>query len=108
MVMFVLIQFDVYGYDLIYASRCADDIHSVVMTDDEVSITESCGQISEWSDPVYRNTSIRFYTDIISPVISTPLFFFCDSGRSINPKFPDTIYYIPDCQQYIMFGVLLI
>ena len=34
MVMFVLIQFDVFGYDLIYAAFCDDEPSAVLTVDD--------------------------------------------------------------------------
>ena len=44
MVMFVLIQFDVFGYDLIYAAFCDDEPSAVLTVDDESSVSDSQGE----------------------------------------------------------------
>ena len=114
MIMFVLIQFDVYGYDLLYAAVCddtpvCDDTQSVVLTmDDESSINDSQAQYSEWSDPVYRISSVRFFPDIIDSLFVIPDYSFEQYGVYIQPYVSKLPIYITDCHPYIMFRALLI
>lgn len=108
MIMFVLIQFDVYGYDLLYAAVC-DDTQSVVLTmDDESSINDSQAQYSEWSDPVYRISSVRFFPDIIDSFWVTPVYSFEYSGVYIQPYFSENTLFFKECHPYILFRALLI
>lgn len=108
MVMFVLIQFDVFGYDLLYAASC-DDTNSIVLSiDDESSINDSHGQYSEWSDPVYRTSSIRFFPDSVYSLFVMPVYSFEHYGVYIQPYVSELPLYITDCHPYIMFRALLI
>lgn len=108
MVMFVLIQFDVFGYDLIYATVC-DDERSVVLTlDDESSISDSQGEYAEWSDPSYRTSSVRFFFDSVYPIFSIPIYSFEYSRLGVQPYVYENPVSIKDCQSYIMFRALLI
>lgn len=75
MVMLLLIQFDVCGYDIICAFQQSDEPQSVlVLNDDETLVSDGQGLISEWSDPMYRNTSLRSTSDAVLPVIVIFLF----------------------------------
>lgn len=108
MIMFVLIQFDVYGYDLLYATVC-DDTPSVVCTmDDGSSINDSQDQYSEWSDPVYRTSSVRFFPDSLDSLFVTPVYSFESFGVYIQPYVSENSLYITDCHPYILFRALLI
>lgn len=108
MIMFVLIQFDVYGYDLLYAAVC-DDTPSVVFTmDDESSINDSQDQYSEWSDPVYRISSVRFFPDSADFLLVIPDYSFEQYGVYIQPYVSKLSIYTSDCHPYIMFRALLI
>ncbi|MCF2583113.1 hypothetical protein [Bacteroides caecigallinarum] len=108
MIMFVLIQFDVFGYDLIYAAYC-DDTNSIVLSlDDESSINDSHDQYSEWSDPVYRTSSVRFFPDSVDSLFVIPDYSFEQYGVYIQPYVSKLPIYITDCHPYIMFRALLI
>lgn len=108
MVMFVLIQFDVYGYDMIYAAICGDNQPVVLSVDDESSISDSHDQYSEWSDPVYRTTSVRFFPDSVHSLFVMPVYSFEEYGVYIQPYVSKLSIYITDCHPYIMFRTLLI
>lgn len=108
MIMFVLIQFDVYGYDMIYAAVC-DDSRPVVLTlGDESSVNDSQDQYSEWSDPVYRTTSVRLIPDSVDSLFVMPVYSFEECGVYIQPYVSKLPLYITDCHPYIMFRALLI
>lgn len=108
MIMFVLIQFDVYGYDLIHAAVC-DDTSSVVSIKDEDSfINDSQDQCSEWSDPVYRTSSVRFFLDSVDSFGVTPIYSFDSYGVYIQSYVSENTLYITDCHPYILFRALLI
>lgn len=108
MIMFVLIQFDVFGYDLIYAVTC-DDTPSVSFSmDDESSINDSQDQYSEWSDPVYRISSLRFFPDSVDTLFLMPVFSFKYYGVYIQHFKSKLQVFITGCHPYIMFRTLLI
>ena len=96
MVMFVLIQFDVFGYDLIYAAVCDDSQPVVVAIKDESSISDSQEQYSEWSDPMYRTTSVRLLPDSIDYLLVMPVYSFEDYGVYIQPYVSKLPLYITD------------
>lgn len=108
MIMFVLIQFDVFGYDLIYAAFCDDEPSAVLTVDDESSVSDSQDDYAEWSNPSYRTSSVRFFFDSFCTLCLMPV---CFSGvfrlqrRYYISDFP---IYITDCQTYIKFRTLLI
>ena len=108
MIMFVLIQFDVYGYDMIYAAVCDDAQPVVLNSEDESSVNDSQDQYSEWSDPVYRTTSVRLIPDLVYSLFVMPVFSFEDYGVYIQPYVSKLPLYITDCHPYIMFRALLI
>ena len=108
MIMFVLIQFDVYGYDMIYATVCDDASPIVLSMDDESSINDSQNQYSEWSDPVYRTSSVRFFPDLIYSLFVMPVYSFEHYGVYIQPYVSKLPLYISDCHPYIMYRALLI
>ena len=59
MVMLVLIQFDVCGYDLMRACYLAEKPSSTLLDFNDVGFNENDDNVSEWSDPVYRNVNLR-------------------------------------------------
>lgn len=59
MIMLVLIQFDVCGYDLMRACHLADKPTSNVVNTADTCIEDNESQISEWSNPMYRGFSPR-------------------------------------------------
>lgn len=108
MVMFVLIQFDVFGYDLIYAAVCDDECSVVLTLDDESSISDSQGEYAEWSDPSYRTSSVRFFFNSVYSIFSIPIYSFEYSRLGVQPYVYENPVSIKDCQSYIMFRALLI
>ena len=108
MVMFVLIQFDVYGYDMIYAAACDGAQPVALAMEDESSINDLQDQYSEWSDPVYRTNSVRLIPDSVYSLFVMPVFSFEDYGVYIQPYVSKLPLYITDCHPYIMFRTLLI
>ncbi len=108
MVMFVLIQFDVFGYDLIYASSCDGEQPAVIAMDDDSSLSGSQDRYSEWSDPVYRSSSVRFFHDSVYPLFLTCVYSFGQPGLYIRPFVSKLPIYITDSHHYILFRTLLI
>lgn len=108
MVMFVLIQFDVFGYDLIYASICDVETSSVCFSDEDSFLNNSQEQCSEWSDPVYRNSSARLLLDLFYPVFIVLMFIWGNIVRYIRFLISNSQFNISDSQSYILFRALLI
>ena len=108
MIMFVLIQFDVYGYDMIYAAVCDNNTPIILSMDDESSINDSQDQYSEWSDPVYRTSTVRIFPDSVDSLLVIPDYSFEQYGVYIQPYVSKLPLYITDCHPYIMFRALLI
>ena len=59
MIMLVLIQFDVCGYDLIHAFYMADKVSADFVSTSDTSISDNDDSVSAWSNPVYRGVSPR-------------------------------------------------
>lgn len=59
MVMLVLIQFDVCGYDLMRAFQLADKPIPNYTGTTDCCINDNADNVSAWSDPVYRGFSPR-------------------------------------------------
>lgn len=108
MVMFVLIQFDIFGYDLIYASVCAEENPTVWIMDDKSSINDSQEQCSEWSDPVYRTSSARIFLNLFYPVFFMLICLIGHIGKYVQPLISNFRFNIPENQSYILFRALLI
>lgn len=109
MVMLVLIQFDVCGYDIICAFQQSEEPQSVlVLNEDESLISDGQDQISEWSDPVYRNTSLRSISDAMLPVIVIFLFSSFMGELSVIRRVYCTRTDISVSHSYILFRVFRI
>ena len=109
MVMFVLIQFDVFGYDLIYAAFCDDEPSAVLTVDDESSVSDSQGEYAEWSNPSYRTSSVRFFFfDSFCTLCFMPVYFSDDYRLHKRHYISESPIYITDSQSYIKFRTLLI
>ena len=106
--MLALIQFDVFGYDFMYAS-CQSEIKSCSYSlDDSQTVSESQTIDSEWSDPIYKHGSRRPFSDIIAMPSSVLLFLpivyrICDYGNTISGNI--MLY---EEQSYLRFRALLI
>ena len=74
MVMLVLIQFDVCGYDLMRACHLADKPTPDYTCDSDVCIDDNEDNVSAWSDPEYRGFSPRSL--IKAPLLETFLIVF--------------------------------
>lgn len=62
MIMLVLIQFDVYGYDLMRAVQLVDfSSDKIEYPSEETCVSDAESMVSEWSDPVYRVVSPRSF-----------------------------------------------
>ena len=59
MIMLILIQFDVCGYDLMRAFYLADKPVTDLVSHSDVCINDNDDTVSEWSDPVYRSVNPR-------------------------------------------------
>ena len=59
MVMLLLIQFDVCGYDLMRAFQLADKTTPDYISTNDVCIDNNDDDVSTWSNPVYRGVSPR-------------------------------------------------
>ena len=59
MVMLILIQFDVCGYDLMRAFQLADKPVPDYVGHADVGFNDNDDNVSEWSDPVYRGVNPR-------------------------------------------------
>lgn len=109
MMMFVLMQFDIYGYDLLNTYRQSDVETSVLTLEDETTISESYGMFSEWSDPIYKRTSRKFFSDFIciSLVVSLLLPFIISIDNERQYIIAGVRYF---CEQesYLRFRSLLI
>ena len=58
MIMLVLIQFDVCGYDFMHALQLiGEPVSELYATDSNVSDNEM--EVSQWEDPVYRRSNSR-------------------------------------------------
>ena len=81
MVMLVLIQFDVCGYDLMRACQLADkpvpDYENVT----DVCLDDSDDNVSAWDNPVYRGFSPRSF--IKAPLVEFPSFIFQNYQREV-------------------------
>ena len=109
MVMLMLIQFDVCGYDIICAFQQSEEPQSVlVLNEDESLISDGQDQISEWSDPVYRNTSLRSISDAMLPVIVIFLFSSFMRELSVIRRVYCTRTDISVSHSYILFRVFRI
>ena len=109
MVMLMLIQFDVCGYDIICAFQQSEEPQSVlVLNEDESLISDGPDQISEWSDPVYRNTSLRSISDAMLPVIVIFLFSSFMGELSVIRRVYCTRTDISVSHSYILFRVFRI
>lgn len=109
MVMLMLIQFDVCGYDIICAFQQSEEPQSVlVLNEDESLISDGQDQISEWSDPVYRNTSLRSISDAMLPVIVIFLFSSFMGELSVIRRGYCTRTDISVSHSYILFRVFRI
>lgn len=109
MVMLMLIQFDVCGYDIICAFQQSEEPQSVlVLNEDESLISDGQDQISEWSDPVYRNTSLRSISDAMLPVIVIFLFSSFMGELSVIRRVYCTRTDISVSHSYILFRVFRI
>ena len=109
MVMLMLIQFDVCGYDIICAFQQSEEPQSVlVLNEDESLISDGQDQISEWSDPVYRNTSLRSISDAMLPVIVIFLFSSFMGDLSVIRRVYCTRTDISVSHSYILFRVFRI
>ena len=109
MVMLMLIQFDVCGYDIICAFQQSEEPQSVlVLNEDESLISDGQDQISEWSDPVYRNTSLRSISDAMLPMIVIFLFSSFMGELSVIRRVYCTRTDISVSHSYILFRVFRI
>ena len=109
MVMLMLLQFDVCGYDIICAFQQSEEPQSVlVLNADESLISDGQDQISEWSDPVYRNTSLRSISDAMLPVIVIFLFSSFMGELSVIRRVYCTRTDISVSHSYILFRVFRI
>lgn len=109
MIMLILIQFDVFVYDMIYASQQSDICVTHVSTDDGSVVSQSSDVDSEWSDPFYKDCSRRPFSCILNFVISeisslVPLLNSIDRSYRLIPE--NTHLYTTGV--YILFRVLLI
>ena len=59
MIMLILIQFDVCGYDLMRACQLADNPTPDYVCDSQTSVDDDDENVSTWSDPVYRGVNPR-------------------------------------------------
>lgn len=109
MIMLVLIQFDVYGYDLIYASQQPDIDVSVFTCNDETLVSQASEVDSEWTDPFYKNTPQRYSSDIIYCIVSE-LFSFLPLAnyRDILKITESENILLYEQESYLRFRVLLI
>lgn len=109
MIMLMLIQFDACGYDIICAFQHSEEPQSVlVLNEDETLISDGQDQISEWSDPVYRNTSLRSISDAMLPVIVIFLFSSFMGELSVIRRVYCTRTDISVSHSYILFRVFRI
>ena len=60
MIMLILIQFDVYGYDLVHALQLEDAKTSEWVSEKDC-VTDTGDKASEWSNPVYRGVATRSF-----------------------------------------------
>lgn len=93
---------------MIYAAACDGAQPVVLAMEDESSINDLQDQYSEWSDPVYRTTSVRLIPDSVYSLFVMPVYSFEDCGVYIQPYVSKLPLYITDCHPYIMFRALLI
>ena len=107
MIMLVLIQFDVCGYDLMRAFQLADNPISHVIVTDETNVSND-DVVSEWGNPVYRGVHPRC-------MIKAPLLEFFSFSLLFNlrefPLLENFAHYFQaelSNQTYLRFCVLLI
>lgn len=75
MIMLVLIQFDVCGYDLLRAARLADlSTTSYELPSTDLSISDAESLVSEWDNPVYRGVSPRTFLKVPPQELCSILF----------------------------------
>ncbi len=107
MIMLILIQFDVCGYDLVRAFHLMEETSNTWIYD-ETTVTDADDTISEWQEPEYRSVSNRsffkiplmdFLPFIFIPVLSEKACE-CNINTSLQIKSPNL--------SYLRFCVLLI
>lgn len=81
MIMLVLIQFDVCGYDLMRACQLADKPMPEYAASADVCLDENDGNVSAWANPVYRGFSLRSF--IKAPLIEFASFIFHSFQREL-------------------------
>ena len=107
MIMLVLIQFDVCGYDLLRALQLADSPVPNYVNDSESSFIDD-EQISEWSNPVYRGVHTR--TLIKAPLMEffLSLFVFNEQELPLLTNFAHSFQAKLSNLTYLRFCVFLI
>ena len=108
MIMLILIQFDVCGYDLMRACQLADNPTPDYMCDTQTCVTDDDENVSTWSNPEYRGVSPR-------SLFKAPLMeFFSFIFQSLQGELPSFQYEAHSLQAkllditYLRFCVLLI
>lgn len=82
MIMLILIQFDVCGYDLMRACQLGEKILTDIECTDVTCINDDDDNVSEWDDPMYRGVSPR--TFIKSPFIESIVYSFCSFQKETS------------------------
>lgn len=105
MIMLVLMQFEVYGYDWMRCFHHPDSSAVQWTMTGETRVGEEGASLSEWSDPVYRRRPVRHDPPGLLPIFLTFLLTFSESDSSCPPTSPAPILFA-DSPHFIRFGVL--
>lgn len=107
MIMLILIQFDVCGYDLIRALQIADEPVSKCVSAETV-VNDGEDMVSEWDDPEYRNVSNRSFIRV--PLMDFLPFIFIPVQREVSFERWGSAFYQAKLSNlsYLRYCVLLI
>ena len=90
MIMLILIQFDVCGYDLVRALQLEDGDSSEWVSDKDC-VTDTEDTASEWSDPVYRGVTSRSFCKV--PLLDILSFIFIPIQREISLERCEPVFF---------------
>lgn len=105
MIMLILMQFDVCGYDWIRWFHHSEQAPVEWTLTEKSTLEEAETQLSEWADPVYRHRSIRSHWLTFLPELLTCIF--SRLALTVSHPLPSAVSSLQaDSPHYLRFGVL--
>lgn len=108
MIMLVLIQFDVCGYDLMRACQLADKPALDYAMETDFCIDDADDNVSIWSNPVYRGVNPRSLIKATLVEFSSMIFLFYQRELPLLHRFTQFFQAKWSNPTYLRFCVLLI